>query len=110
MDEKVAAYAVGKLVTEGREDDWFELQRLARNFVRVYGDLSPDPAILDFIDDVKWAAAFLLAGDAGDFKGRKPRSSQLHRQDQGHARRARPRHGSINHDPPTFDHRSKLRR
>jgi type I restriction enzyme R subunit len=58
-DEKAAAYAVGKLVTEGREDDWFELQRLARNFVRVYGDLSPDPAILDFTADVKWAAAFL---------------------------------------------------
>jgi type I restriction enzyme R subunit len=59
MDEKAAAYAVGKLVIEGREDDWFELQRLARKFVRVYGDLSPDPAILDFTDDVKWAAAFL---------------------------------------------------
>jgi hypothetical protein len=59
MDEKAAAYAVGKLVTEGREDDWFDLQRLARNFVRVYGDLSPDPAILDFTAGVKWAAAFL---------------------------------------------------
>lgn len=59
LDEKVAAYAVGKLVADGREDDWFELQRLARNFVRIYGDLSPDPAILDFINDVKWAAAFL---------------------------------------------------
>jgi type I restriction enzyme R subunit len=59
MDEKAAAYAVGKLAAEGREDDWFELQRLARNFVRVYGDLSPDPAILDFTADVKWAAAFL---------------------------------------------------
>ena len=59
MDEKAAAYAVGKLVTEGREDDWFELQRLARDFVRVYGDLSPDPAILEFTAEVKWAAAFL---------------------------------------------------
>ena len=59
MDEKAAAYAVGRLVTEGREDDWFELQRLTRNFVRVYSDLSPDPAILEFTDDVKWAAAFL---------------------------------------------------
>jgi type I restriction enzyme R subunit len=59
MDEKAASYAVGKLAAEGREDDWFELQRLARNFVRVYGDLSPDPAILDFTADVKWAAAFL---------------------------------------------------
>ncbi len=59
MDEKAAAYAVGKLAAEGREDDWFELQRLTRNFVRVYGDLSPDPAILEFTAEVKWAAAFL---------------------------------------------------
>lgn len=59
MDEKKAAYAVGRIAAEGREDDWFELQRLARNFVRVYGDLSPDPAILEFTAEVKWAAAFL---------------------------------------------------
>lgn len=59
MQEKAAAYAVGKLVADGREDDWFDLQRLARNFVRVYGDLSPDPAILDFTAEVKWTAAFL---------------------------------------------------
>jgi type I restriction enzyme R subunit len=59
MDEKAAAYAVGKLVTAGREDEWFDLQRLARNFIAVYGDLSPDPAILDFTKEVKWAAAFL---------------------------------------------------
>lgn len=59
MDEKAAAYAVLKLVGEDREDDWFELQRLTRDFVRVYGDLSPDPAILDFTADVKWAASFL---------------------------------------------------
>jgi type I restriction enzyme R subunit len=59
LEEKPAAYAVGKLVTEGREDDWFEFQRLTRNFIRVYGDLSPDPAILDFTVEVKWAAGFL---------------------------------------------------
>ncbi|MER9462642.1 type I restriction endonuclease subunit R [Mesorhizobium sp. M0387] len=59
VDEKAAAYAVGKLAADGREDEWFDLQRLARNFIRVYGDLSPDPAILDFTDEVKWAAAFL---------------------------------------------------
>lgn len=59
LPEKAAAYAVGKLLTEGREDDWFEFQRLARNFVCVYGYLSPDPAILDFTSEVKWAAAFL---------------------------------------------------
>jgi type I restriction enzyme R subunit len=59
MDEKTAAYAVGKLAAEGREDEWFDLQRFARIFVKVYGDLSPDPAILDFTDEAKWAAAFL---------------------------------------------------
>lgn len=59
MDEKAAAYAVEKLVSTGREDDWFELQRLGRHFVRTYGDLSPDPAILDFTEDMKWTAAFL---------------------------------------------------
>jgi len=59
MDEKAAAYAVGKLAADGREDEWFDLQRLARNLIRVYGDLSPNPAILDFTDEVKWAAAFL---------------------------------------------------
>lgn len=59
MDEKSAAYAVEKLVADGREDDWFELQRLGRHFVRTYGDLSPDPAILDFTEDMKWAATFL---------------------------------------------------
>lgn len=59
MDEKAAAYAVGKMAAESREDDWFELQRLARHFIRIYGDLSPDPAILEFSAEVKWAAAFL---------------------------------------------------
>jgi type I restriction enzyme R subunit len=59
LDEKAAAYAVGKFAAEGREDDWFDLQRLARTFIKVYGDLSPDPAILDFTGEAKWVAAFL---------------------------------------------------
>ncbi|MFO1255191.1 MAG: type I restriction endonuclease subunit R [Sphingomonadaceae bacterium] len=59
LDEKAAAYAVGKLAADGQEDDWFDLQRLARLFIKTYGDLSPDPAILDFTAEVKWAAAFL---------------------------------------------------
>jgi type I restriction enzyme R subunit len=59
LDEKAAAYAVGKIVAEGREDEWLDLERLARNFVKIYGDLSPDPAILDYTVEVKWAAAFL---------------------------------------------------
>ena len=59
MDEKAAAYAAAKLAAQGQEDDWFDLQRLTRTFIKVYADLSPDPAILDFTGEVKWAAAFL---------------------------------------------------
>lgn len=59
MDEKAAAYRVSGIIAEGREDDWFELQRLTRGFIKVYGELSPDPAILEFTAEVKWAAGFL---------------------------------------------------
>jgi type I restriction enzyme R subunit len=59
MDEKAAAYSAAAISAEGREDEWFDLQRLTRIFIKVYGDLSPDPAILDFTAEVKWAAAFL---------------------------------------------------
>jgi len=59
LDEKAAAYAAANLVTQGQEDDWFDLQRLTRTFIKVYADLSPDPAILEFTAEVKWAAAFL---------------------------------------------------
>lgn len=59
MDEKAAAYAAAAIAADGREDEWFDLQRLTRIFIKVYADLSPDPAILDFIGEVKWAAAFL---------------------------------------------------
>jgi type I restriction enzyme, R subunit len=59
MDEKAAAYAAAKMAAAGQEDDWFDLQRLTRTFIKFYGDLSPDPAILEFTAEVKWAAAFL---------------------------------------------------
>lgn len=59
MDEKAAAYAAAKIAADGQEDDWFDLQRLTRSFIKVYADLSPDPAILEFTAEVKWAAAFL---------------------------------------------------
>ncbi len=77
MDEKAAAYAIEKLVADGREDHWFELQRLGRHFVRTYGDLSPDPAILYFTDGMKWAATFLRLDQPGDHERREPRSSDL---------------------------------
>lgn len=59
MDEKAAAYKAAAIAADGREDEWFDLQRLTRTFIKVYADLSPDPAILDFTAEVKWAAAFL---------------------------------------------------
>ncbi|WP_298097286.1 type I restriction endonuclease subunit R [Brevundimonas sp.] len=59
LDEKAAAYRVRDIIAGGLEDDWFELQRLTRTFIKVYGELSPDPAILDFTAEVKWAAGFL---------------------------------------------------
>jgi type I restriction enzyme R subunit len=59
MDEKAAAYVAAAIVADGREDEWFDLQRLTRIFIKAYGDLSPDPAILDFTAEVKWGAAFL---------------------------------------------------
>jgi type I restriction enzyme R subunit len=59
MDEKAAAFAAGDMAAKGQEDDWFDLQRLTRNFIKVYADLSPDPAILDFTAEVKWASIFL---------------------------------------------------
>jgi type I restriction enzyme R subunit len=59
MEEKAAAYKAADIAADGREDEWFDLQRLTRIFIKVYADLSPDPAILDFTAEVKWAAAFL---------------------------------------------------
>ncbi len=59
MDDKAAAYAAAKIVADGREDDWFDLQRLTRAFIKAYADLSPDPAILEFTAEVKWATIFL---------------------------------------------------
>jgi type I restriction enzyme R subunit len=58
MDEKAAAYAAAAIAADGREDEWFDLQRLTRTFIKVYGDLARS-AILDFTAEVKWAAAFL---------------------------------------------------
>jgi hypothetical protein len=36
-------HTVGKLAAKGREDEWFDLQRLARTLIKVCADLSPDP-------------------------------------------------------------------
>lgn len=59
LDAKAAAYAVEKMTREDREDDWFDIQMLTRRFIRAYADLSPDPLILEYQKDLKWADAFL---------------------------------------------------
>lgn len=41
---------------------WFEFKSRARSFIALYETLSPDPSILEFTDDLKWVAAFLLYG------------------------------------------------
>ncbi|BCS89465.1 type I restriction endonuclease subunit R [Pseudodesulfovibrio sediminis] len=41
------------------EDAWFTFRRKARIFIKAYEVLSPDPAILDYTDDMKWVAMFL---------------------------------------------------
>ena len=46
----------------GSEDKWFELKSRARNFIALYETLSPDPSVLEFTDDLKWVATFLLYG------------------------------------------------
>lgn len=59
LDPKAAAYAVEAMTRTGREDDWFDIQMLTRRFIRAYSDLSPDPLILEYLKDLKWADAFL---------------------------------------------------
>lgn len=43
----------------GSEDDWFTFRRKAKNFIRAYEGLSPDPCVLEYINDIKWVAAFV---------------------------------------------------
>lgn len=43
----------------GTEDWWIEFRMKARAFIDLYQELSPDPVVLDFTNDMKWVAAFL---------------------------------------------------
>lgn len=43
----------------GTENAWFTFNKLAREFVKAYEALSPDPAILEYLADLKWIAMFL---------------------------------------------------
>jgi len=46
----------------GTEDKWFDFKAKARSFIALYETLSPDPSVLEFKDDLKWVANFLLFG------------------------------------------------
>lgn len=46
----------------GSEDKWFDFKARARSFIALYETLSPDPSVLEFTQDLKWVATFLLYG------------------------------------------------
>lgn len=41
------------------EDQWFIYKGKAKGFIAAYEAVSPDPAVLEFSDDLKWVATFL---------------------------------------------------
>ena len=43
----------------GTEDAWFTFRRKGKAFIQAYTALSPDPAVLDYREDLKWVAGFL---------------------------------------------------
>src|SRR5688572_28111921 len=49
-------------VQHAAEDKWFEFRSKAREFIGLYEAVSPDPAVLEFTDDLKWVAIFLQYG------------------------------------------------
>jgi len=46
----------------GTRDVWLAFKVAAKAFLKAYEALSPDPAILDYTDDMKWIALFLGYG------------------------------------------------
>lgn len=43
----------------GSEDVWLIFKTKAKNFIRAYETLSPDPVVLKYQEDLKWVAGFL---------------------------------------------------
>lgn len=43
----------------GTEDAWYTFRRKADAFIRAYESLSPDPAVLDYREDLKWVVEFI---------------------------------------------------
>jgi len=58
LDKEIEAF----LEHLGAEDAWFTWKRKARAFTRAYAALSPDPAVLEYTDDLKWVALFMPYG------------------------------------------------
>ncbi|NLX15063.1 MAG: type I restriction endonuclease subunit R [Phycisphaerales bacterium] len=44
----------------GSEDAWFTFRRKGKGFIQAYSALSPDPAVLDYREDLKWVAGFIF--------------------------------------------------
>jgi len=44
------------------EDQWLVFERKAKAFIKAYEAVSPDPAVLDYREDLKWVAGFLPYG------------------------------------------------
>ncbi|SOE01506.1 type I restriction endonuclease subunit R [Caenispirillum bisanense] len=44
------------------EDQWFIFKGKAKGYIAAYEAVSPDPAVLEFSDDLKWVATFLRYG------------------------------------------------
>jgi len=43
----------------GTEDAWFTFRRKGKAFIQAYTAVSPDPAVLEYHEDLKWVAGFI---------------------------------------------------
>lgn len=46
----------------GQKDAWYTFRRKARDFISAYEALSPEPSVLDFLNDLKWVNDCLRYG------------------------------------------------
>jgi len=60
-DVKAEIDAYLKSIT-GQKDKWYMFRRKAREFVAAYEALSPEPAVLEFLPDLKWVDQCLRYG------------------------------------------------
>jgi type I restriction enzyme R subunit len=43
----------------GSEDVWYSFRRKAKDFIRSYESLSPDPSVLEYTQNLRWIAGFI---------------------------------------------------